>query len=113
MAAVWILESRLSSQEMQLRQLSTALEQLQRECEDVLGGPELHFLREENEKLKYRRLHLERSLRAELGKGTAGSWSSPQERGSEAQVAVIHSGGSLLISPDRIILFSNLSEKST
>ncbi|XP_060709525.1 threonine--tRNA ligase 1, cytoplasmic-like [Hemiscyllium ocellatum] len=78
MAAVWDLELRLSAQEVQLYQLSATLERLRRECEEVLGSPELQCLREENEKLKYRRLHLERSLRAELGK-------TPQERWTEAQ----------------------------
>ncbi|XP_072408837.1 threonine--tRNA ligase 1, cytoplasmic-like isoform X2 [Chiloscyllium punctatum] len=78
MAALWEVELRLSAQEVQLYQLSATLERLQRECEEVLGGPELQCLREENEKLKYRRLHLERSLRAELGK-------TPQERWTEAQ----------------------------
>uniref|UniRef100_UPI00398E80B6 threonine--tRNA ligase 1, cytoplasmic-like isoform X2 n=1 Tax=Pristiophorus japonicus TaxID=55135 RepID=UPI00398E80B6 len=63
------LAQRLAGQEEQVRRLSAAMERLQRGDEEPAGGPELRSLREENEKLKYQRLHLERSLRAELGRG--------------------------------------------
>ncbi|XP_078388580.1 threonine--tRNA ligase 1, cytoplasmic-like [Cetorhinus maximus] len=86
MAAVAVIELRLAGQEAQLRELSAAMERLQRGDEEVVVGPELQSLREENEKLKYRRLHLERSLRAELGSGQPSGRASPQEiRASGAQ----------------------------
>ncbi|XP_067871791.1 threonine--tRNA ligase 1, cytoplasmic-like isoform X1 [Heterodontus francisci] len=69
MAALSGLAERLAAQEVQVQRLSAAMEQLQCGDEEPVGGLELRSLREENEKLRYRRLHLERSLRAELNRG--------------------------------------------
>ncbi|XP_038640136.1 threonine--tRNA ligase 1, cytoplasmic-like [Scyliorhinus canicula] len=82
MAAVVAFELRLAAQEAELRQLRAATERLQRGTEELVIGPELQCLREENEKLKYRRLHLERSVRAELRRGR----SSAQGSGVQTEV---------------------------
>ncbi|XP_072348725.1 threonine--tRNA ligase 1, cytoplasmic-like isoform X2 [Scyliorhinus torazame] len=82
MSTVAAFELRLAEQETELRQLRAATERLQRGAEELVIGPELQSLREENEKLKYRRLHLERSVCAELRRGR----SSAQGSGVQTEV---------------------------
>ncbi|XP_078055979.1 threonine--tRNA ligase 1, cytoplasmic-like [Mustelus asterias] len=80
------VELRLAEQEAQLRLLSAAMERLQQGEEELVIGPELQSLKEENEKLKYRRLHLERSVRAELGRGKSKGPASPQLSGAQTEI---------------------------
>ncbi|XP_074862765.1 threonine--tRNA ligase 2, cytoplasmic isoform X2 [Carettochelys insculpta] len=71
-AAAAAIASRLARQEEEIRCLTAEIGRLKEpEPESGLGSssPELQRLRAENEKLRYRLLHLRRSLAAELGPG--------------------------------------------
>ncbi len=61
------MADRLSAQEEQIEALSREIRRLQDGLTDgfLTGGPSLDVLRAENEKLRYRALHLRRSLREE------------------------------------------------
>ncbi|XP_077174454.1 threonine--tRNA ligase 1, cytoplasmic-like [Paroedura picta] len=59
------IASRLARQEQEIRGLAAEIGRLK----EPEISPELQALRAENEKLRYRRLHLRRSLQAELGRG--------------------------------------------
>lgn len=73
------IAARLSRQELEIRGLAAEIGRL-KEPERWPGGlallheasPELQELRAENEKLRYRLLHLRRSLTAELARSTGG-----------------------------------------
>ncbi|XP_044836732.1 threonine--tRNA ligase 2, cytoplasmic isoform X2 [Mauremys mutica] len=71
-AAAEAITLRLARQEEEIRCLTAEIGRL-KEPEPERGpgscSPELHRLRAENEKLRYRLLHLRRSLTAELGRG--------------------------------------------
>uniref|UniRef100_H0Z5V3 threonine--tRNA ligase n=1 Tax=Taeniopygia guttata TaxID=59729 RepID=H0Z5V3_TAEGU len=70
-AAAEAAELRLSRQEQELRWLAAEVGRLKEPQELQCSGsasPELQRLRAENEKLRYRLLHLRRSLAAELGR---------------------------------------------
>uniref|UniRef100_A0A674KEQ6 threonine--tRNA ligase n=1 Tax=Terrapene triunguis TaxID=2587831 RepID=A0A674KEQ6_9SAUR len=71
-AAAEAIALRLARQEEEIRWLTAEIGRL-KEPEPERGpgssSPELHRLRAENEKLRYRLLHLRRSLTAELGRG--------------------------------------------
>ncbi|NWZ70626.1 SYTC2 ligase, partial [Acrocephalus arundinaceus] len=70
-AAAEAAELRLSRQERELRWLAAEVGRLkepQELCGPGSASPELQRLRAENEKLRYRLLHLRRSLAAELGR---------------------------------------------
>ncbi|XP_032926658.1 threonine--tRNA ligase 2, cytoplasmic-like [Catharus ustulatus] len=70
-AAAEAAEVRLSRQERELRWLAAEVGRLKEPQEPLCPGsasPELQRLRAENEKLRYRLLHLRRSLAAELGR---------------------------------------------
>ncbi|XP_039348876.1 threonine--tRNA ligase 2, cytoplasmic isoform X1 [Mauremys reevesii] len=73
-AAAEAIALRLARQEEEIRWLTAEIGRLKEpEPEPERGpgscSPELHRLRAENEKLRYRLLHLRRSLTAELGRG--------------------------------------------
>ncbi|XP_067390642.1 threonine--tRNA ligase 2, cytoplasmic [Emydura macquarii macquarii] len=74
-AASEAIALRLARQEREIRWLTAEIGRL-KEPEPERGpessSPELHRLRAENEKLRYRLLHLRRSLTAELGRGGPG-----------------------------------------
>ncbi|XP_075753846.1 threonine--tRNA ligase 2, cytoplasmic [Pelodiscus sinensis] len=73
-AATDAVASRLARQEEAIRWLTAEIGRL-KEPEPERGAgssPELHRLRAENEKLRYRLLHLRRSLAAELGRAAGG-----------------------------------------
>lgn len=75
-AATDAVASRLARQEEAIRWLTAEIGRLKEpEPEPERGAgssPELHRLRAENEKLRYRLLHLRRSLAAELGRAAGG-----------------------------------------
>ncbi|XP_069758472.1 threonine--tRNA ligase 1, cytoplasmic-like isoform X2 [Narcine bancroftii] len=77
MMAAAALAQLLDRQEAEVRQLSLAMEQLQSGHEEPAAGPDLRSLQEENERLRYRRLHLQRSLREERARGPAPGSSGP------------------------------------
>ncbi|XP_059801831.1 threonine--tRNA ligase 1, cytoplasmic-like isoform X1 [Hypanus sabinus] len=62
------IEQLLTRQEAEVRRLSQVMEWFRNGGEEVVVSPDLRSLREENERLKYRRLHLQRSLRTELAR---------------------------------------------
>ncbi|XP_078541057.1 threonine--tRNA ligase 1, cytoplasmic-like [Lissotriton helveticus] len=71
------MASRLAAQEEAIRLLTGEIGRLTRQ-EEAASSPGLELLRAENEKLRYRILHLQRSLRAEQEAGH-GSQASPAE----------------------------------
>lgn len=98
MAAAAAIAQLLADQEVEVRRLSQVIERLQSEDEELLVGSDLQSLREENEKLKYRRLHLQRSLRAEMARGPA-----PHSAGPGPQNSSIYSEGkSNMVTLERI-----------
>lgn len=75
---------RLSRQERELRWLAAEVGRLKEQeapCSPERCSPELQRLRAENEKLRYRLLHLRRSLAAELGRA------APPETSAAGEVA--------------------------
>ncbi|KAJ6664306.1 hypothetical protein lerEdw1_008525 [Lerista edwardsae] len=85
------IASRLSRQELEIRGLAAEIGRL-KEPERWPGGgtssheasPELQELRAENEKLRYRLLHLRRSLTAELARSTGGDAHPGQQQQQRA-----------------------------
>ncbi|CAM4625302.1 unnamed protein product [Caretta caretta] len=71
-AAAEAIALRLARQEEEIRWLTAEIGRLKEQepgRSPASSSPELHWLRAENEKLRYRLLHLRRSLTAELGRG--------------------------------------------
>nr|XP_056722009.1 threonine--tRNA ligase 1, cytoplasmic-like [Euleptes europaea] len=99
-AAAAAVASRLARQEQEMRCLAAEIGRL-KEPERWPGGlglpadpsPELQALRAENEKLRYRRLHLRRSLQAQLGR-------AGEEEPGEGEVTAASSASALLSSRD-------------
>lgn len=86
MAAAEVAALRLSRQEQELRRLTAEVGRLkEREAPCCPGScsPELQRLRAENEKLRYRLLHLRRSLAAELGRAAAAEQRPPGRAAAE------------------------------
>lgn len=71
-AATDAVASRLARQEEAIRWLTAEIGRLKEPERGAGSSPELHRLRAENEKLRYRLLHLRRSLAAELGRAAGG-----------------------------------------
>lgn len=96
------LAARLTAQEDQIRLLSgeicTLSDSLSRGVEAVVGvaagvSPVLESLRTENEKLKYRLLHLRRGLQAELKEEAARGEKGPVKCGKAPQKINNNTGG--------------------
>ncbi|KAF2977835.1 hypothetical protein EK904_007803 [Melospiza melodia maxima] len=89
-AAAEAVELRLSRQERELRWLAAEVGRLKEPQELHCPGsasPELQRLRAENEKLRYRLLHLRRSLAAELGRAAPAQPPAGGEKVSSASPA--------------------------
>ncbi|POI32761.1 hypothetical protein CIB84_003487 [Bambusicola thoracicus] len=92
MAAAEAAELRVSRQEQELRWLAAEVGRLkEREGPRCAEGcsPELQRLRAENEKLRYRLLHLRRSLAAELARAAPAEPRAGSEEASTARPAVV------------------------
>ncbi|NXD38232.1 SYTC2 ligase, partial [Copsychus sechellarum] len=89
-AAAGAVELRLARQERELRWLAAEVGRLKEPQEPLCpasASPELQRLRAENEKLRYRLLHLRRSLAAELGRA------APAQPPAGGEVAPVTPGG--------------------
>ncbi|KAL2300609.1 hypothetical protein Nmel_013492 [Mimus melanotis] len=89
-AAAKATELRLARQERELRWLAAEVGRLKEPQEPLCPGnasPELQRLRAENEKLRYRLLHLRRSLAAELGRAAPAQSPAGGEKVSSASPA--------------------------
>ncbi|KAM6195658.1 threonine--tRNA ligase 2, cytoplasmic-like isoform 2-T5 [Sarcoramphus papa] len=85
-AAAEVAALRLSRQEQELRWLTAEVGRLKEQEAPCCPGscsPELQRLRAENEKLRYRLLHLRRSLAAELGKAAPAEQRPPGPAAAE------------------------------
>lgn len=86
------MAARLQAQEEQIQQLSLEVKRLlEGLCDEQNAGhsfapsPELEGLRAENEKLKYRILHLRRGIQAELEMGAKGQEHAAKCQGKQAE----------------------------
>lgn len=85
-AAAEVAALRLSRQEQELRWLTAEvgrLKEREASCRPGSCSPELQRLRAENEKLRYRLLHLRRSLAAELGRAAPAEQRPPGPTAAE------------------------------
>ncbi|XP_050759652.1 threonine--tRNA ligase 2, cytoplasmic isoform X2 [Gymnogyps californianus] len=108
-AAAEVAALRLSRQEQELRWLTAEVGRLKEQeapCRPGSCSPELQRLRAENEKLRYRLLHLRRSLAAELGKAAPAEQRPPGPAAAEPPA-----GGEKVSRASPIVAVSQNKEK--
>ncbi|XP_029430627.1 threonine--tRNA ligase 2, cytoplasmic-like isoform X2 [Rhinatrema bivittatum] len=95
------IASRLAAQEEEIGFLTREIGRL-KDLEVSVSSPELDNLRNENEKLRYRIVHLRRSLRAEEEQVAAATSSAPAERKAQSKPSFLE---------DRLKLYEKLKKE--